>query len=129
MAEALREAARSELGLVVSVGVAPNRLLAKLASRRAKPDGMWAVARQVGVRLTGCQGGGAAGRAKPDDGVWMVGRQVRCVGPKGCVGSGAAGRVEGDGMWALGQQVRESKLGLWEGKGGVMSLEGGWETQ
>lgn len=35
-----------ELGLVVSVGAAPNRLMAKLASAAAKPDG---------VRVVGCQ--------------------------------------------------------------------------
>ena len=40
MARALRSAVRERTGLVVSVGVAPNKFLAKLASRRAKPDGV-----------------------------------------------------------------------------------------
>lgn len=40
VAEALRSAVRQALGLVVSVGVAPNKLLAKLGSRAAKPDGV-----------------------------------------------------------------------------------------
>ncbi|MEW5316206.1 MAG: hypothetical protein WDW38_007588 [Sanguina aurantia] len=43
LAEDVRAAARSELGLVVSVGVAGNKLLAKLASRVAKPDGVHVV--------------------------------------------------------------------------------------
>ena len=40
MAAALRSAARDEVGLPVSVGVARTKLMAKLASRRAKPDGL-----------------------------------------------------------------------------------------
>ena len=36
----IRARARDELGLPVSVGVARTRLMAKLASRRAKPDGL-----------------------------------------------------------------------------------------
>ncbi|HLF70311.1 MAG TPA: DNA polymerase IV, partial [Actinomycetota bacterium] len=40
IAEALRDRVMRETGLVVSVGVAPNRFLAKVASRRAKPDGI-----------------------------------------------------------------------------------------
>ncbi len=36
----LRAAARAELGLPVSVGIGRTRLMAKLASRRAKPDGL-----------------------------------------------------------------------------------------
>ncbi len=40
IAAALRERARLELGLPVSAGVARAKLFAKLASRRAKPDGL-----------------------------------------------------------------------------------------
>ena len=36
----IRERIRDELGLVASVGVAPNKLLAKMCSGRAKPDGL-----------------------------------------------------------------------------------------
>jgi DNA polymerase-4 len=40
MAERIRAGVRSELSLNASVGVAPNKFLAKLASARAKPDGV-----------------------------------------------------------------------------------------
>jgi len=40
MADRIRAIIRSELSLVASVGVAPNKFLAKLASTRAKPDGV-----------------------------------------------------------------------------------------
>jgi DNA polymerase-4 len=40
----LREEVRSELGLPVSVGGGPGKLLAKIASARAKPDGVLLVA-------------------------------------------------------------------------------------
>lgn len=44
MGRALRQAVKERTGLTVSVGVAPNKFLAKIASRRAKPDGMVVVA-------------------------------------------------------------------------------------
>ncbi|MCA1838962.1 MAG: DNA polymerase IV [Actinomycetota bacterium] len=40
VAEALRDRVKRNTGLTVSVGVAPNKFLSKLASRRAKPDGI-----------------------------------------------------------------------------------------
>lgn len=41
--ERIRQRVRQELDLVCSVGVAPNKFLAKLASTRAKPDGLLAI--------------------------------------------------------------------------------------
>ncbi|MEX2321094.1 MAG: DNA polymerase IV, partial [Saccharospirillum sp.] len=40
MAEAIREAVKREVGLTVSIGVAPNKFLAKIASDWNKPDGL-----------------------------------------------------------------------------------------
>ena len=39
----VRKAIREETGLVASVGVAPNKFLAKLASDYRKPDGFWQI--------------------------------------------------------------------------------------
>src|SRR5205814_9412179 len=39
----IRATVQSELSLTASVGVGPNKLIAKLASTRAKPDGMLVV--------------------------------------------------------------------------------------
>ena len=51
MAYALRAAARSEVGLPVSVGAGSTKLIAKLASRRAKPDGVVVVDAELEARL------------------------------------------------------------------------------
>jgi DNA polymerase IV len=45
IAERIRAGVRSELGFTCSVGVAPNKFLAKLASTEAKPDGLIVVPR------------------------------------------------------------------------------------
>jgi DNA polymerase-4 len=43
VARAIRQRVRDERGLTVSIGVAPNRLVAKIASDRDKPDGLTVV--------------------------------------------------------------------------------------
>ena len=43
VATAIRQRVRDERGLTVSIGVAPNRLVAKIASDRDKPDGLTVV--------------------------------------------------------------------------------------
>ena len=51
MAAALRAQARAEVGLPVSVGAGSTKLIAKLASRRAKPDGLVVVDAELEARL------------------------------------------------------------------------------
>lgn len=46
VARALRSLVRDETGLVVSVGVAPNKFVAKLASSTAKPNGLKVVTKE-----------------------------------------------------------------------------------
>ena len=43
IAEAIRERVRDEVGLTVSIGAAPNKFLAKIASDWRKPDGLFVI--------------------------------------------------------------------------------------
>lgn len=43
MAEAIRAAIRHEVGITASAGIAPNKMLAKIASDWNKPDGQWLI--------------------------------------------------------------------------------------
>ena len=45
IAQAIRDAVRSEVGITISAGIAPNKFLAKVASDWNKPNGQFAVHR------------------------------------------------------------------------------------
>ncbi|GLI65868.1 hypothetical protein VaNZ11_009504 [Volvox africanus] len=49
LGERIRQEARSQLGLRVSVGISRNKLMAKLASRAAKPDGLQTLLSASGI--------------------------------------------------------------------------------
>lgn len=70
IAEALRHRVLRETGLTVSVGVAPNKFLAKLASATAKPDG---------VAVVDAKGVGDFLRPLPVGALWGVGEQTVAV--------------------------------------------------
>jgi len=67
IAEKIRSVIRSEVGLAASIGVASNKFLAKLASEKAKPNGLFVVpeGRDAIVRFLGEQKIGA---------LWGVGK-------------------------------------------------------
>lgn len=65
IAEAIREAIRTETGLTASAGVAPNKFLAKIASELNKPDGLTV------IRPTQID---AFMKTLPIDRIWGVGK-------------------------------------------------------
>ncbi len=67
-AEAMRSAIRAELSLPSSVGIATTRLLAKMASRDAKPDGVLVV--EAGTELDYLH-------PQPVESLWGVGEATR----------------------------------------------------
>lgn len=97
IAERVRTAVREEVDLTCSVGVAPNKLLAKLGSAAAKPDGVVVVpAGDVGSFLD----------PLPVDALWGVGERthetlgrlgVRTVGELAATAPSVLERVVGEG--------------------------------
>jgi DNA polymerase IV len=69
-AEALKDRVLRTTGLVVSIGVAPNKFLAKLASRLAKPDGILVVRADAIPEFLG---------PLPVEMLWGVGEQTAAV--------------------------------------------------
>lgn len=69
-ARALRERVRDEVGLAVSMGVGTTKLMAKVASRRAKPDGMVVISQGEDR---------AVRRALRIDELWGIGREKAAI--------------------------------------------------
>ncbi|MBI4729377.1 MAG: DNA polymerase IV [Acidobacteria bacterium] len=93
----IRARVREERGLACSVGVAPNKLLAKIASRQAKPDGIGVVPADGVRRFL---------NPLPVDRLWGVGPEttstlgrlgVRTVGELAVLSADVAARVFGPG--------------------------------
>jgi DNA polymerase IV len=96
MGERIRREVRAEIGVSCSVGVAPTKLVAKLASRAAKPDGL------VHVRTDGVD---AFLDPLPARALWGVGEKtvevlerlgVRTVGELAQTPPGVLGRLVGE---------------------------------
>jgi DNA polymerase-4 len=97
LAVALKEAIRTELDLTCSVGIAPNKLLAKMASNQNKPDG-----------LTAVDGEGAEAWLAP-----MPVRQLWGVGAKTEVSLERLGiRTIGD-LQSLSREALTRRFGKW----------------
>lgn len=105
----IRERVREETGLTVSAGVGPNKFLAKMASGRAKPDGLFEIdARKIGDFLD----------PLPVVALWGIGQAsaerleahglCRVADLKG-VGEGRLRRILGE---ALGSRVHRLAQGI-----------------
>ena len=81
VAKAIKEAVRARTGLTCSIGVAPNKLLAKIASELDKPDGLTILRpRDIATRI------------------WpLPARKINGVGPK------ASARLDGLGIRTIGE--------------------------
>ena len=96
IAARIRAAVREELSLTASVGVAGNKFVAKLASTRAKPDGLLVVPRDEVVPFL---------HPLPVDAVWGIGEKtaavlgrlgIRTVGELACTSPAILERVLGE---------------------------------
>jgi DNA polymerase-4 len=108
----IRKAITGELGLTASVGVGPNKLLAKLASTRAKPDGLIVVPADGVLAFL---------HPLPVDAMWGVGEKtaetlqrlgIRSVGELARTPAPILERVLGEGM-----------------AGGLLELAGGHDAR
>lgn len=97
IAERIRDAVRTEVGVTCSVGIAPTKLVAKIASQRAKPDGV------LHVRADGVQ---AYLEPLPVEVIWGVGERtrevlaklgIRTVGDLAAAPAGVLGSLLGEG--------------------------------
>ena len=68
VAKALKAAVREATGLSCSIGVAPNKLLAKIASELDKPDGLTIAARRTSHRADLAAAGAPDQRHRPEGG-------------------------------------------------------------
>jgi DNA polymerase-4 len=109
IAERIRARVREERRLVCSVGVAPNKFLAKLASQQAKPDGL------LHVTAAGAQ---AFLDPLPVDALWGVGEQtsaaldrlgVRTVAELRALPAGVLTRALGPGLGAHLSDIAEGR--------------------
>jgi DNA polymerase-4 len=107
VAEALKDQVLRRTGLVISVGVAPNKFLAKMASKHAKPDGLLVVA-----------AGGVQSflNPLPVGDIWGVGEQTEAIlgrlGLKtiGDVAAAPAGLLE-RALGSFGTQIAQLAAG------------------
>ena len=96
IAERIRADVRRELGVTCSVGVAPNKFLAKLASAEAKPDGLILVpAEDVAAFLEPLPIGALWGAGEKTTDV-LSRLAVRTVGELGNVPAGVLSRLLGE---------------------------------
>ena len=90
IAAALRREAREEVGLPLSVGVARTKVLAKIASRSAKPDGLFVVPVERELEFL---------HPLPVERIWGV-------------GPATAGRLNANGLRTVGQAAELSEADL-----------------
>ena len=98
MAEQIKQQIRKEIGLVASVGVAPNKFLAKLASDLEKPDGLVVVHKDEIEEFLG---------PLPIGRIWGVGRETGKVFDR--LGIATIGEVREQSLQEL--QSRFGKMG------------------
>lgn len=107
VARAIREQIRTEVQLTASAGVAPNKFLAKIASEWRKPDGLFVVRPEEGIRFL----------------------LTLPVGRLPGVGKVTEERLKGLDLQTVGD-LRKMELGTLEGRSGGMGCDfTNWRTE